>query len=169
MAQLIYLAGRPLPSHAMCACGECRGPALRADQYGSWRCQCCAAPPTHKRMEKCPLCGRTNAPFEEHHRFGQLVHKVLGVEHETEKICLNCHAEITAYFLPMYKLQRLLFGKIPEKNIWFKIAAALCALVAEISYDAFFAEDPYLARYIRDNIKVILDELMNYANAQARQ
>ena len=167
MAQLIYWSNSPLPAHAICACGEDRKVALRDDGHGGWTCGCCAAPPEDKRMARCPHCGRANAPYEEHHRLGQRLHKVLGLEHETEKICLNCHMEITAYMLPLYRLQRLLFGQNPEKTIWSQIAALIFALFVEASYAAFSSEDPYVARECREFNQFVFYEFRSYGNAHA--
>jgi hypothetical protein len=58
-----------------------------------------------------------NVPFEGHHVFGFKLQRALGKEKETTKICLNCHAVLTAYLDPVMKLQSLMLSGHAYENI----------------------------------------------------
>jgi hypothetical protein len=165
MAQFIYWRHQPLPPHAICACGECRQSALEDDGHGGWVCQCCNPPPNrNKRVDQCPSCGRTHAPAEDHHPFGQRLQKFLGIPKLTIRICRNCHAELSAYLLPLVLIQRLVFTRELEKNLINKIGCFLFVLIFVCGYDAYEAEDPYRARHFREDANFLLRNLKDCTN-----
>jgi hypothetical protein len=118
---VLYRNARRLHPYATCdSCGEHRRHAVHKDEQTKGHiCLCCEAvrtKPNKKTIPTCPCCERNNAPFDKHHVFGFKLHRALGREKETTKICLNCHSEITAFLDPMMKLQSLmLHGQPCEK------------------------------------------------------
>lgn len=165
MTTLIYWRNLPIPAHAICSCGECRQSALKDDGHGGWVCQCCNSPPNRKkRVDRCPRCGRRYAPAEDHHPFGQRLQRFLGVPKLTIRICLNCHAELSAYLLPLVLIQRLAFQRRLEKNLSNKIGSLLFVLIFVGAYHAYDAEEPYRARYFREDANFLLNKLKDTTN-----
>jgi len=62
-------------------------------------------------------------------------------------------------------LQRFLFSKKPNKTRWELIGAALYALFIIVAYCAYECDDPYIARYIREDTQSIFYALRNVTNA----
>jgi len=163
MAEFIYRKNNPIPPHAMCDCGYC-GPALN-EVSGGWKCLCCNPPQKNKkRVDQCSSCGRKHAPAEDHHPLGRRLQKFLGIPKWTIRICLNCHAEISAYLLPTMLIQKLLFASKPMKNIGNTVGGFVFAIIVLYGYYAYESDDPYHARDFRNDAYSTLNELRNTSN-----
>jgi hypothetical protein len=117
---VFYRNARRLHPYATCdSCGEYRRHAIVKDGQ-EHICLCCKAmraKPNRRTIPKCLCCGRTDLPFERHHVFGFKLHRALGKENETTKICLNCHAVLTAYLYPVMILQSLMLDGHVQENV----------------------------------------------------